>query len=206
MTDLKKLIAQWKELMLPATPPEPITVGELIDHLAQEGYPVVSEKYAGIRDQVITSMRLGEQKITSDTCEMSITMGYVGQKFQPSIIPETKMPNTTKSVSPLLIDVVEDHLKSLPAGQVIQLSTTVDDIKSEVVKTHIVRTSRGPEEEIVSFTAFHINCKTPDHEKTNLLNRLLGNVYRRANSKSNIATHLLLSHLATCVIDPVIGG
>lgn len=85
------------------------------------------------------------------------------------------------------------------------LDVAVDDIKSKVVKTHIVRTLRGVEDEIVSFTAFRFACKTPDHEKTNLLNQLLGNVYRNAGSKSNITTHQLLTQLATCEIDPVVG-
>ena len=196
----------WLELCNESSTNEPITVGEVIDYLVQEGYPVQVEQYANIRDNVITQMRMGEEtKIANDICEMTIPMWCKEQQLPPISILENKMENPVKSTNPLLIDVIGNHLKGLPAGQVVQLSTTVDDIKAKVVKTHIVRTVRGVENEILAFTAFHISCKTPDHEKTKVLNHLLNNVYRNAGSKSNITTQQLLAHLEACEIDPMVG-
>lgn len=202
MPTFDKMVKRWKEEVMATANNPPMTVGELVDGLTDAGYPDQSDKVAHIRDCQVTYMQLGEMSTPKDVnsdIEVSFTFNYIN----PNKPVETEMK--IKPTNPLLIDVVENHLNSLPAGQTIQLSTTVDDIKSKVIKTHIVRTLRGVENEIISFTAFRLPCKTPDHEKTNLLNQLLSNVYRSAGSKSNFTTHQLLTHLETCEIDPVVG-
>lgn len=115
------------------------------------------------------------------------------------------MSNTIKPANVLLLDGTAHQLNWLPPNEVKPFSDTVASLAVELEKTHIVRTSRGIEDEIISFTAFRIDCKTPDHEKTKELNNQLQQVYKTAGSKSSYNTHCLLGLLASCIVDPKVG-